>query len=90
MQGEMSGLEEGMPGGESDHRAVMQPLFDRQIVPVKDRIAGLNIPQPIDAGAGGFQTRYDVAELAALVEEGGDIGSHFAQVSRLPGDRFFP
>ena len=44
MQGEVSGLEEGVPCGETDHMAVVQPLFDRQIVPVKDRIARLNIP----------------------------------------------
>lgn len=90
MQGEVSGLEEGVPGGETDHMAVVQPLFDRQIVPVKDRIAWLNIPQPIDARAGGFQTRHDVPKLAALVEQGGDIGAHLAQVSGLPGNRFFP
>lgn len=75
MQGEVSGLEEGVPGSETDHMAVVQPLFDRQIVPVKDRIAWLNIPQPIDARAGGFQTRHDVPKLAALVEQGGDIGA---------------
>ena len=90
MQGEMSGLEEGVPGGETDHMAVVQPLFDRQIVPVKDRIAWLNIAQPIDARASGFQTRHDVTKLAALVEQGGDIGAHLAQVSGLPGNRFFP
>ncbi len=39
MQGEVSGLEEGVPSSETDHMAVV-PLFDRQIVPVKDRIAG--------------------------------------------------
>ena len=90
MQRQMSRLEEGMPGRKTHHMAVMQSLFNREIVPVKDRVAGTNIAQAADAGAGCFQTGDDVAKFAALVQQGGDIGAHFTQMGRAPGDRFFP
>ena len=80
-----------MPGGESDHMAVCSPSLTGEIVPVKDRIAGLNIPSRL--------TPEPVASRPATMlsnsprwwsGEGGDIGSPFHRWVGCQAIAFFP
>ena len=86
----MGRLEKGVPGGQADHMTVVQALFYRQIIPVKNRVAGANIAQAANARAGRLKSRDDIAKLPALMQQGGNIRAHFAQMRRLPCNRFFP
>ena len=66
---------------------IVQPFFHRQIVPVEDRIARRHAVQPADARAGGLQPGDDLRATRRLVQTGGQIRPHFAQVGRPPGQR---
>ena len=64
----MGRLEKGVPGGQADHMTVVQAFFYRQIIPVKNRVAGANIAQAAYARACRLKARDDIAKLPALMQ----------------------
>ena len=68
MQGQVGRLEEGMARGQADHMTVMQTFLNRQIIPVKNRIAGPNIAEAANARACRFKPGDNIAELPTLMQ----------------------
>ena len=64
----MGCLEKGMPRGQADHMTVVQSFLNRQIIPVKNRIARTNIAQTAHARTCRFKPGDNVAELPALMQ----------------------